>query len=316
LRRWLERLQRAAGLRQQMRADAAIVPRDSISANALAAVVAIMTFLAAVTSGGVAMVIGSAAEWQSEVAREMTIQVRPVSGRDIESEVARAAQIARATAGVEDVRIYTRQESERLLEPWLGPGLSLADLPVPRMIAVRVAPGAGPDTMALRQALARDIAGASLDDHRAWIERMRRMSTTVMAGGLAVLGLVLAATVLSVGFATRGAMASNRPIVEVLHFVGAKDAYIAAQFQRHFLTLGFKGGAIGGGTALLFLALAAPITDHFVGTAGASEATAVFGSFSMGAMGYLTVLAEVVVIAVITAVTSRQVVVRTLRRID
>src|SRR5580658_8896142 len=102
LRRWLERLQRAAGLRQQMRADAAIVPRDSISANALAAVVAIMTFLAAVTSGGVAMVIGSAAEWQSEVAREMTIQVRPVSGRDIESEVARAAQIARATAGVED----------------------------------------------------------------------------------------------------------------------------------------------------------------------------------------------------------------------
>ena len=206
-----------------------------------------MTFLAAVTSGGVAMVIGAASEWQSDIAREITIQVRPVAGRDIEAEVASAAQIARMTVGIEDVRVFSRQESERLLEPWLGPGLSLAELPVPRMIAVRIAPSSAPDAAALRQALARDIAGASLDDHRGWIERMRRMATTAIAGGIAVLGLVLSATILSVAFATRGAMASNRPIVEVLHFVGAKDAYIAAQFQRHFLTLGLKGGAIGGG---------------------------------------------------------------------
>lgn len=316
LRRWLERLTRLAGLHEQGRREAAIVPRDSIAANALAAVVAIMTFLAAATSGGVIMMISSAAEWQSEVAREMTIQVRPAAGRDIEAEVARAAQIASAMPGIEDVRVYSRQESERLLEPWLGPGLSLADLPVPRMIAIRVAPGSVPDVPALRQALTRDVAGASLDDHRAWIDRMRRMSATVIAGGLAVLGLVLVATILSVAFATRGAMASNREIVEVLHFVGAKHAYIAAQFQRHFLTLGLKGGAIGGGAAVLFLLLAAPISDRFVGTAGGSEASAVFGSFSMGVMGYLTVIAEIVLVAVITAITSRQVVVHTLQRID
>jgi hypothetical protein len=45
---------------------------DSIGGNALAAVVAIMTFLAAVTSGGVAMVISAALEWQSDIAQEMT----------------------------------------------------------------------------------------------------------------------------------------------------------------------------------------------------------------------------------------------------
>jgi len=316
MRRWRERLGGRARTRRQARRQAAIVPRDSIAANALAAVVAIMTFLAAATSGGVAMVIGAAGEWQSEVAREMTIQVRPVAGRDIEAEVARSAQIARATPGIEEVRIYSRQESERLLEPWLGPGLSLAELPVPRMIAVRVAPDSTPDAAALRRVLAQDVAGASLDDHRGWIERMRRMATTVIAGGLAVLGLVLAATILSVAFATSGAMAGNRPIVEVLHFVGARDAYIAAQFQRHFLTLGLKGGAIGGGAALALLALAAPISDRFVGTAGATEATALFGAFSMGAIGHVTVVAEVVLIAAITAVTSRRVVMRTLRRID
>jgi cell division transport system permease protein len=315
LRKWLER-RNPARPREQARGETAIVPRDSSAANALAAVVAIMAFLAAAASGGVAMMIGSAAEWQSEIAREMTIQVRPVTGRDIEADVARAAEIARTGPGIEDVRIYSRQESERLLEPWLGAGLSLSELPVPRMIAVRIARGAAPDTAGLRQVLARDVAGAGLDDHRGWIERMRRMATTAIAGGLAVLGLVLAATILSVAFATRGAMASNRPIVEVLHFVGAKDAYIASQFQRHFLTLGLKGGVIGGGAALLLLALAAPISDRFVGTAGGTEATALFGAFAMGPMGYATVMAEVVLIAVVTAVTSRRVVVGTLRRID
>jgi cell division transport system permease protein len=314
LRKKLQRLRGSP--RDQARGDGAIVPKDSIAGNALAAVVAIMTFLAAVTSGGVAMVIGSATAWQSEIAREMTIQVRPTAGRDLEAEVGRAEAIARAAPGIAEVRAYTRQESERLLEPWLGPGLSLEELPVPRMIAVRVASGGVPDTAALRQALAREVPGASLDDHRGWIERMRRMASTAIAGGLAIFGLVLSATILSVAFATRGAMASNRPIVEVLHFVGAKDAYIASQFQRHFLILGLKGGAIGGGAAMLCLALAGPVSDLFVGTAGEAQASALFGAFSMGPMGYVMVAAEVVLIAAITAVTSRQVVIHTLRRID
>jgi cell division transport system permease protein len=312
---WREHAGSGARPAEQAR-SVSIVPKDSIAANALSAVVAIMTFLAAVTSGGVAMVIGSASEWQSEIAREITIQVRPISGHDIEAEVTRAADIARGTRGVEDVRVYSRRESERLLEPWLGPGLSLDDLPVPRMIAVRVAPGAVPDIAALRETLMREVTGASLDDHRGWIDRMRGMARTAVAGGLMVFGLVLAATILSVTFATRGAMASNRPIVEVLHFVGAKDAYIARQFQRHFLTLGLKGGALGGGVAIVFLALAGRIGDLFVSTAGGAEASALFGSFSVGPLGYFIVVAEIILIALITAVTSRQVVIHTLRRMD
>jgi cell division transport system permease protein len=315
LRTKLPRLRRATP-RDAARGDSALVPKDSIAGNALAAVVAIMTFLAAVTSGTVAMVIGSATEWQSEIAREMTIQVRPTPGRDIEADVSRAEAIARMMPWIADVRPYSRQESERLLEPWLGPGLSLDELPVPRIIAVRLAPTVRPDTAALRQALDREVAGASLDDHRGWIESMRRVASAAILGGLAIFGLVLSATILSVAFATRGAMASNRPIVEVLHFVGAKDAFIARQFQRHFLVLGLKGGVIGGGAAMLSLALAGPVSNLFVGTAGETQAAALFGAFSMGPTGYAMVAAEVLLIAVITALTSRQVVIHTLRRID
>jgi cell division transport system permease protein len=314
LRQRLGLLRRDGGQREHARGEATIVPKDSIAGNALAAVVAIMTFLAAVTSGGVAMVIGAASEWQSDIAREITIQVRPTAGNDLDAQVLKAEGLARATPGVAEVRTYSKSESDKLLEPWLG-GLSLDELPVPRMIAVRVAAGARLDIPALRQTLTAQVAGASLDDHRGWIDRMRRMAAAAVALGFGIFALVLLATVLSVAFATRGAMASNRPIVEVLHFVGAKEAYIAGQFQRHFLALGLKGGAIGGLAAMAFLSLAGPISDLFVGTAGEAQATALFGAFSIGAVGYAMVAGEVILIAVITAVTSRQVVIHTLRTI-
>ena len=316
LRKGLARVRRAPRPGRDTRGDTSIVPKDSLAANALAAVVAIMTFLAAVTSGGVAMVIGSANEWRSEVAREMTIQVRPTPGRDIEAEVGKAQALARAAPGVVEVRAYSRAESDRLLEPWLGSGLSLEDLPVPRMIAIKVARGAVVDTAALRQSLAQDVVGASLDDHRGGIDRMRAMARAAIAGGMGIFGLVLAATVLSVAFATRGAMESNRPIVEVLHFVGAKQAYIASQFQRHFLWLGLRGGVLGGGAAILSLMLAGRVSDLFVGTAGETEAAALFGRFSLGFMVYVVVAAEMGLIAAITALTSRQVVIHTLRHIE
>src|SRR5258708_7485181 len=264
------------------RFETPIVPKSTIAGRALVAVVAIMTFLASVTTGGVILVRGAASDWQSEVAREVTIQVRPVSGRDIEADVARAAEVARSFPGIADVRPYSKEESARLLEPWLGSGLPLDSLPGPRLIVVRIAPGATPDLAQLRQLLVDQVPSASLDDHRSFVERMRAMAQAAFLGGLAVLALVLAATVLSVTFATRGAIASNRPVVEVLHFVGAKEAYIASQFQRHFLGLGLRGGALGGIAAMLCLILAGRVSDLLGGSAGEAEAAALFGHFSMG----------------------------------
>jgi cell division transport system permease protein len=142
------------------------------------------------------------------------------------------------------------------------------------------------------------------------------MANTAIVGGIGILALVLIVTVLSVAFATRGAMATNRPIVEVLHFIGARDAFIAGQFQGHFLMLGLQGGAIGGGAALLLLALAAFFGDQFLGTAGEDQASALFGTFSIGVAGYAAVLGQIILVAAITAATSRRVVNQTLASID
>lgn len=292
-----------------------IVPRDSVGGRALVAVVAIMTLLASLTTGAVTLIYASAGEWQADVAREVTIQVRPVTGQDTEAEVQKAANVARAFAGIAEVRPYSLEESARLLEPWLGSALTLENLPVPRVIVVKIAPDATPDLSLLRKALAERVPSASLDDHRGWIERMRAMAGTAVIGGLAILGLMLAATVLSVTFATRGAMATNRPIVEVLHFIGAKDGFIAGQFQRHFLVLGLRGGAIGGGAAIAFFALAGVVNNWSLGTAASDQMAALFGSFSIGWQGYLAIVLQVVLIAGVTAATSRHTVNQTLKTV-
>ena len=58
-----------------------------------------MTFLASLTTGAVMLVHSAAGDWQSEVAREVTIQVRVAPGRDIEADVA-----ARRRAGAQASR--------------------------------------------------------------------------------------------------------------------------------------------------------------------------------------------------------------------
>ena len=293
-----------------------IVPRASISGRALVAVVAIMTFLASITTGTVLLVSASAAEWQSEVASEITMQVRPQSGRDLERDVTAAAEAMRTQPGIVQVKPFSKDESARLLEPWLGSGLSIEQLPVPRVVVARVQPGTTLDLPALRSRVTQVAPSASVDDHRAWIERMRSMTGATVFAGIGILVLVIAATIISVSFATRGAMAANRPIVEVLHFVGAGDRYIANHFLRHFLRLGLEGGVIGGGAAMLGFGFSESIAAWFSGTPVGDQFAALLGTFSLPPSGYLALALQAVAIAAITAWASRRTLFATLDDID
>jgi len=293
-----------------------IVPRASIAGRALVAVVAIMTFLASMTTGVVLLVNASAAEWQSDVSSEITVQVRSVQGRSLDRDVATVAEVVRNQPGIVEVRPFTKEESAKLLEPWLGTGLALDDLPVPRVIVARIVPGTTLDLAGLRQRIGEAAPAATVDDHRAWIERMRSMTGATVFAGIGVLALVIVATIISVSFATRGAMAANRPIVEVLHFVGASDRFIADRFFRHFLMLGLQGGLIGGGAAVFVFGFSESVATWFSGTPVGDQFAALLGTFSLRPTGYLALAGQAVLIAAITALASRRTLFSTLNSIE
>ncbi|MGD0634086.1 MAG: ABC transporter permease [Beijerinckiaceae bacterium] len=301
---------------RSLKSDMPLVPAASIAGRALVTVVAIMTFLAALTAGMAILISDASSDWQSDVSREMTIQIRPTPGRDIDADTLALTALARNTAGIAAAEPYSKAESEKLLQPWLGTGLDLSDLPVPRLIVVKLGDVKALDVSSLRKSVEDAVPGASLDDHRLWLARLASMAHATVAIGFVVFVLVLAAMMLAVAFATLGAMAGNREIIEVLHFVGAADSFISSEFQQHFFRLGLRGGGIGGLSAILFFAVMGQAVGWWRATPGGEQIEALFGTFSLHAKGYAAIIVIAAAIAVITGFVSRIIVFRHLRRLN
>ncbi len=211
-----------------------LVPENTVAGNALTVVIAIMSFLACLTLGAVTLVRDASRDWQLDVQRELTIQVRPIDGVDVAAETAKAADLARQTPGIAGADVLDDAANAKLLEPWLGQGLDIADLPIPHLVVVRLSDPRAVDLAELKRKLTSEIKGAELDDHRVWASRLQSLANTTVFAGVAILGLVFVATVLCVVFATRGAMATNSGVVSVLHLVGAEDGFHRTRIPTPF----------------------------------------------------------------------------------
>ncbi|MCZ4091644.1 cell division protein FtsX [Sinorhizobium psoraleae] len=306
--------QRRAEMR--VRPTGPIVPSANVSGHALMCVIAIMSFLACLTLGGVSMVRATAQSWQSQISREITIQIKPDDNLEMEKALADARDLALTFSGTTGGKIIDRAATARLLEPWLGEGLDLDELPVPRLVVITIDENNPPDFAAMRAALTETIPQAFLDDHRTWVDRLVAMANTTAMIGSGVLALVFSAMVLTVVFATRGALSGNRHIVEVLHFVGAEAGFVASEFQKHFLRISLKGAGTGGLLAALSFAAASFWQSQTLATPETDQATALFGRFAIGYTGYLGIFAIIIVIALLTTLTARLTVMRTIYEID
>ncbi len=136
----------------------------------------------------------------------------------------------------------------------------------------------------------------------------------VLAAALFVLMIVAMAT--AIGFATRGAVAANREIVEVLHLVGASNRFIAREFQTHFRRLGFRGAMIGGSAAIAFFAIASLLSLWWAHSPGAEEIATMFGSFALRPLGYLALVVVCVAVTLLTGLLSREIVMRHLQSLQ
>jgi cell division transport system permease protein len=293
-----------------------IVPREGVAGQALLTVIAIMAFLACLTLGAVFLVRDTAQGWQTDISREVTVQIRPYENVDMEQSIRAASSLLLTFDGVEKVTVLDDEASARLLEPFLGSGLQLDELPIPALLTVSVDQSKTLDYAAIARTLSEEVPGASLDDHRSWVDRLNTMARTTVLGGVIVFILVMTATVLTVVFATRGAMAGNKDIVDVLHFVGADRVFIAREFEHHFLRLGLIG-SLSGGIAAIFLFLALGVwSSTMKATPQADQMNALFGSFSIGGWGLFGIFLVAVGVAVLTGLTSRITVMRHVSQLE
>ena len=292
------------------RRDRPLIPADTIANRALVVVIAIMTLLACLTAGAAMQIERASASWRADVGGEMTIQIKPSLGQDTDALLSAVAKAAGQVSGVADARALSLDETERILEPWLGHNIDVSKLPVPRLVVVRLQGARIAVLDHLRTAIATVSPAAAVDDHAIWLSRLATVANVVVSVAGAIFLLVIAAMTTAIGFATRGAVAANREIIEVLHFVGASNRFVARQFQRHFMNLGFRGAAIGGGGAFIFFVVVSVFSMWWTRSGEGAEMAALLGGVSLAALDYVLLIVISVSVALLTGYISRWIVYR------
>lgn len=279
--------------------------RDA-SRRFLPGVITVMVYLAALALAGVLALDRAMARWDLGLRGTLTLQIPAADGADTAGRTEAALAVLRETQGVARARALSDAEVAALLEPWLGPGNLSPELPVPKLVDVRLAPDAEVDLEALRLRLEAAAPGARLDDHKVWLKDLLRLIRSLQGIAAAAVLLIVAAAIAIVVFTTRAGLAAHHEIIKVLHLIGARDSYIARQYQNHALVLGLRGGVFG-------LALAA-LTLLVLSRAGGTLAVPVLPGLALEVGDWIALAALPVVAALIATLTARATVMRALGR--
>lgn len=283
--------------------------RDT-STRLLPWLIGVMVFLATVTSAG-AMLLGAVAlGWDAGLSNALTVQVPPLDDEpeaELEARVAAAVDVMRHTPGVAEVTVVPLPRLAQMLEPWLGGGVSAIDLPLPRLIDVRLEPDRSPDLAEARARLAKVVPEAELDSHELWRAQMLHLVQSLEMLALGAVALIGLAMMMVVVFAVRSGLAVHREVIEVLHLMGAQDSYIARQFQRHALAMALRG-SLGG--ALLAAAVLAGLSHVAADVDAALLADAHVPAWQWALLLLVPLLASLIAMA-----TTRHTVLRALRRL-
>ncbi len=234
----------------------------------LPVLVAAMSFLAALALAGTLASAMLAAQWQSDSASALTVQVTDPQAPDAAGQGSRAAAVLAAlqsSPGVSDPQTMSATQLNQLLAPWLGADVAQLALPVPAVITAhwQGAQSLAPLTARL-QALA---PGTLVSTGSAWAARVVALTGSLQTCAAAVLIIVALVAAAVVGVATRAGLAQRREAIEIIHGLGALDADIAASFATRAMLLTLAGAVVGAALALPVLVWLAALAAPFAGLA-------------------------------------------------
>lgn len=215
-----------------------------------------LVYLSALILGCSLMISQLADHWRESLAGNLTVELPidpAISTKTRAERLDAAIDLLTATPGVTGATVLEQAELERLLRPWLGDNVTQLDIALPTMIAVTTKPNVAIDQADLQQRLGAIVAGARIDDHGDWVDDALHFLRAIQAFSAFLVALVLAAAALTIIFVTRTGLAVHQPVIEILHVIGARDRYIARQFQAQSFRVSLIGGIVGTGLAVLTL---------------------------------------------------------------
>lgn len=229
------------------------VPLQDDNSNIfLQVMICIAVFLFGVTLAGVLSVNAMLNAWNESILGALTVQIMPVveNNKDAaQAEVLRqqskAVEFLNEWPGIEKAKPLTDKELNHLIQPWLGDGVDISDLPAPRLIDVKIEKGVQLNFSKLNEKLAEIAPLASLDNHKVWLGKLIKFADSLRLLALVVLILVVIVTSGAIFYCTQTSLGLHKYVIEILHLMGAKDTYVAQQYAHKTGFLGFIGGIYG-----------------------------------------------------------------------
>ncbi len=280
---------------------------DDDAARFLPWLVAFMVFLSALSIAGIFALGNMAEKWNRGVKNTLTVQLPRAESLAADSRrLSAALGTLRRTAGVRRADAVDAETVRKLLAPWLGSVAQSDDLPLPQVIDVEIDRSSGLSAADLRQKLKPFLPRSTVDDHRIWLDGFVRAVNSTELVAVVILCVIFLATIGTVVFSTRTGLGLHREVIEVMHFMGAQDSYIARQFAIRSLFMGLRGGLAG-----LFVAVATLFLLKFL---AAQTQVGLLPATTLGPAAWGGIAALVPVVALIAMVTARLTVIRTLAK--
>lgn len=281
-----------------------VVPPTGFTATLTLFTAGVMAFLA-VFALALSLAAGRLADrWSASLAQSATIRISaPADQLDLQAKT--VLTVLESTPGVVSSRLIPPDDIASMLEPWIGPDLPVASLPLPQLVEI-TEDATGFDPEALRLRLAGEAPGAVLDDHTRWRKPLVAAAARLRSLGLISLGLIAAATAAMIALAAQSALAANGQVIRVLRLIGARDVYIARAFVRRFTLRALAGAATGAALGMAAVAL----------LPGASDEGGFLTGLGFQGAGWLWPLAIPPLAAIVAFWATRAAALRTLRRVQ
>lgn len=221
------------------------------SAKFIPWMIALMVYLATITSLLAVSINDWVGKWQTSFGSAITVELPPVSGANQNLKTEEVLAYLKGNSIVQAAEIVSREKISKLLKPWLGKEFEAQDLPFPVLIDVTLQNGAAIDSVALQAGVDKIYKGASIEENSRWYSALNKFAGSVQWALFIVLSLMFLTVIGSVNFITRTGLTIHAELISILQLLGSRDDYIASQFQKFVTQIGVRGGSIGVALSIL-----------------------------------------------------------------
>lgn len=279
----------------------------------LQVIISIAVFIFAITLSGVLAVDSMIYNWNRSILGSLTVQIIPSTNLNKEKASAetlahqeKTVDFLRSVNGIIKVNPLSDEKLGELLRPWLGDDVEIAELPIPRIIDVKIDSDANIDFAQLAKDLSEVSPLASLDNHKLWLNKLIAFADGLKMIATTILLLVSLITSGAIFYTTKMSLGLQHNVIEILHIIGAKDTYVAQQYAKHMGILGFIGG-LGG------IVFAIPAI-FFIGNLAASIKGGIISETSLTVYDWVIILSLPIFSMIIAIITAYYTVKQTLKK--